>query len=54
MTKYNLPEEVVFCSKCVQSNQRPNTSPELKNPQAILERLSLMVGFVMRANIMMK
>ena len=30
MTKYNLPEEVVFCSKCVQSNQRPNTSPEFE------------------------
>lgn len=29
-TKHGLPEEVVFCKKCVISNQRPNTSPEYK------------------------
>lgn len=28
--KHDLPEEVVFCTKCVQSNQRPGTSPEWK------------------------
>jgi len=25
---YNLPEKVVFCSKCVMSNQRPASTPE--------------------------
>ena len=25
---YNLPKEVIFCSKCVYSNQRPASIPE--------------------------
>ncbi len=25
---HNLPEEVIFCKLCVQSNQRPNSAPE--------------------------
>ena len=25
---YNLPKEVIFCSKCVLSNQRPASIPE--------------------------
>ncbi len=29
--KYGLPEEVVFCSRCVMSNQRPASYPEFKN-----------------------
>lgn len=29
-TFYNLPEDVIFCKSCVQSNQRPSTSPEHK------------------------
>jgi len=29
-TKHGLPEEVIFCKKCIISNQRPNTSPEHK------------------------
>lgn len=29
-TKHNLPEKVIFCKKCVISNQRPNTSPEFR------------------------
>ncbi len=29
--KYGLPEEVVFCKKCVISNQRPTTTLEFKN-----------------------
>ena len=29
-TKHGLPEEVIFCKKCVISNQRPNTSPEYR------------------------
>lgn len=27
-TKYGLPEKVIFCKKCVISNQRPSSSPE--------------------------
>ena len=27
-TKYNLPSRVVFCKKCVMSNQRPSSIPE--------------------------
>ena len=27
-TLHNLPEKVIFCKKCVMSNQRPATSPE--------------------------
>jgi N-acetyl sugar amidotransferase len=30
-TKYGLPEEVLFCKKCVISNQRPNSSVEHKH-----------------------
>jgi len=29
-TKHGLPETVIFCKRCVISNQRPNTSPEHK------------------------
>ena len=28
---YGLPEDVVFCSKCVMSNQRPQSVVEFKN-----------------------
>ena len=28
---YGLPEEVIFCSKCVMSNQRPQSVVEFKN-----------------------
>jgi N-acetyl sugar amidotransferase len=27
-TKFNLPKKVIFCSKCVMSNQRPSSIPE--------------------------
>ena len=30
-TFFGLPKEVKFCSKCVISNQRPNSSVEFKN-----------------------
>ena len=30
-TFFGLPREVKFCSKCVISNQRPNSSVEFKN-----------------------
>ena len=30
-TRYGLPPEVIFCKKCVVSNQRPNTSNEYKH-----------------------
>ena len=34
VTKYGLPEKVVFCKKCVISNQRPSTSPEHRKADA--------------------
>lgn len=30
-TKYGLPEEVVFCKRCLMSNQRPASMPEFKH-----------------------
>ena len=30
-TFYGLPEEVVFCSRCVISNQRPSSTVEFKS-----------------------
>lgn len=33
-TKYGLPSEVVFCKKCVISNQRPNSAVEHKHTQS--------------------
>ena len=33
-------ENVIFCKKCVQSNQRPNTSPEFKKSNKIIGKLS--------------
>ncbi|MDO8638661.1 MAG: N-acetyl sugar amidotransferase, partial [Candidatus Daviesbacteria bacterium] len=29
--KYGLPQEIVFCKKCVMSNQRPNSAIEFKH-----------------------
>ena len=31
MTRYGLPEQVVFCKRCVLSNQRPSSRPEHKH-----------------------
>ena len=31
VSMYGLPEKVVFCSKCVMSNQRPQSVVEFKN-----------------------
>ena len=28
---FNLPENVIFCKKCVLSNQRPSSIPEFKH-----------------------
>ena len=30
-TLYNLPKKVIFCKKCVTSNQRPNSYPEFNH-----------------------
>ena len=30
-TFFNLPEKVLFCKKCVMSNQRPASVPEFKH-----------------------
>ncbi|MES3037948.1 MAG: N-acetyl sugar amidotransferase [Bdellovibrionota bacterium] len=30
-TKYGLPEKVIFCKKCVMSNQRPSSTQEFKH-----------------------
>ncbi len=29
--KYGLPEKVLFCKRCVMSNQRPSSTPEFRN-----------------------
>ena len=40
--KYGLPKNVVFCKKCVISNQRPNSSVEFKNaPNSIKATINL-------------
>ena len=28
---YNLPEKIIFCKKCVLSNQRPSSYPEFQH-----------------------
>ena len=28
---FNLPEKVIFCNKCVMSNQRPASVPEFRH-----------------------
>lgn len=33
-TKYGLPEQVIFCKKCVISNQRPSSTVEFKNTKS--------------------
>ncbi|MFA4995842.1 MAG: N-acetyl sugar amidotransferase [Patescibacteria group bacterium] len=33
-TYYGLPEKVVFCTKCVTSNQRPASTPEFKHTKS--------------------
>lgn len=38
---HGLPANVIFCSRCVMSNQRPSTSPELKKKDTRIET----VGF---------
>ncbi len=30
-TKYRLPQEVIYCQRCVMSNQRPTSMPEFKH-----------------------
>ena len=30
-TLFNLPEKVIFCKKCLMSNQRPSSIPEFKH-----------------------
>ena len=30
-SKYGMPEKVIFCKKCVISNQRPSSSVEIKS-----------------------
>lgn len=38
---HGLPEKVIFCKRCVMSNQRPSTSPELRKKDSKIET----VGF---------
>ena len=38
-----LPEEVIFCKKCVISNQRPSSSIEFKNHQGEKNKLSILM-----------
>lgn len=48
MTKYRtlhgLPEEVVFCQRCVMSNQRPGSLPEFRHGRALTQRPTLHVA----------
>ena len=37
-TKYGLPSEILFCKKCVISNQRPNSSQEFSHTSASLKK----------------
>lgn len=38
ITKYGLPEDVKFCSKCVISNQRPNSAIEYTHTQKSIKK----------------
>lgn len=41
-SKYGLPEQVVFCKRCVISNQKPNSTPEFKNhPERKIEGIRI-------------
>jgi N-acetyl sugar amidotransferase len=35
-TKHGLPQTVVFCKRCVMSNQRPSTSPEFRKKNSAI------------------
>ena len=54
---FNAPREVVFCKKCVMSNQRPASIPEFKHKPnregAKYLKINSMV-YVMRANMPIK
>lgn len=39
-TLHGLPEDVVFCKRCVMSNQRPSTSPEFRKRDTRIETAS--------------
>jgi N-acetyl sugar amidotransferase len=39
-TKHGLPEKVIFCKRCVMSNQRPASSPEFKKEGSTPTRVS--------------
>ena len=32
---FGLPKKVIFCKKCVVSNQKPNSTVEIKNQQKV-------------------
>jgi len=38
-TKHGLPEEVIFCKKCVISNQRPSSSVEFKSKEDEIKKV---------------
>jgi N-acetyl sugar amidotransferase len=37
---HGLPEKVIFCRRCVMSNQRPSTSPELRKTSTKIETVA--------------
>jgi N-acetyl sugar amidotransferase len=37
--KHGLPEKVIFCKRCVISNQRPNTSPEYRKKDSKIKTI---------------
>ena len=40
MIKHNLPRKVIFCKRCVVSNQRPRTSPEFNKRNTDISTIS--------------
>ena len=36
-TKHGLPEKVIFCKRCLMSNQRPSSSPELRKTSSDIQ-----------------
>ena len=51
-TLYNLPKKIIFCKKCVTSNQRPNSYPEFNHTRERSNAKYLNMEFVMRVEFL--
>ena len=40
-TRYGLPRNIIYCDKCVQSNQRPTSTVEFQN--SIIQKKKLLI-----------